>query len=146
MTEPFKRHGTTYYLTDEEYDALAKPTLIMRIPNKSFVVHYDDVQARSWLADVLGNTQPTPMGAGDCVAMTLARLVGDDSVISTPWRRLSGAVGGPDWFTRDGVSRLVKSGWLRVETVGKGRKASTTFYLTPGTVVEREEAFLPEAA
>jgi hypothetical protein len=55
-----------------------------------------------------------------------------------PWRSLADAVGKTDRrgrlmaYTERGVRALVEAGWLRVETIGRGCGARTTFYLLPG--------------
>lgn len=135
MAKPFVRGGTTYYYTDEEYDALVRSDpgpFYLPNPKVRTIPVLDGSQAQQWLADVLGNTPQTPMGAGDEVAKVLASLCGEDSKVTITRRKLTEAVGGPRWFTDDGVRLLETHGWLTVETTGKGRGASTTFYLTPG--------------
>lgn len=91
-------------------------------------------QAALWHQDVI---QQMPRSAR-LVGLQLARLCEDDSKVTIPWRSLADAVGVQDKsgrhiaFTQRGVQVLVAGGWLRVETRGKGRAASTTFYLMPG--------------
>ncbi|MER6294922.1 hypothetical protein [Streptomyces althioticus] len=91
-------------------------------------------QAALWYADVI---QCVPRSGRD-VARQIARLCGDDSQVTVPWRSLADAVGVRDSIGRHvayaqrGVQVLVEAGWLKVETVGRGRAAQTTFYLLPG--------------
>lgn len=94
-------------------------------------------QAALWFGDV---RRYMPRTARD-VGRQLARLCRDDSLVTTTWRSLTSAVGQHDKAGRDraytevGAKFLVGGGWLRVETVGKGPKARTTFYLMPGDQV-----------
>lgn len=91
-------------------------------------------QAEGWHEDMI---QQMPRSAR-LVGLQLARLCKDDSKVTLPWRSLADAVGVQDTarrhiaFTQRGVQALVEGGWLRVEARGKGRAASTTFYLLPG--------------
>ncbi|GAA4726397.1 hypothetical protein GCM10023350_06420 [Nocardioides endophyticus] len=91
-------------------------------------------QAGYWCANAV---RDVPL-SGQYVAKQLARLCGDDSKVAMPWRSLADAVGVTDRagrhvaYTQRGVLALVEAGWLRVETVGAGRGAVTTFYLMPG--------------
>jgi hypothetical protein len=68
----------------------------------------------------------------------MARLCGDDSEVTIPWRSLSDAVGVRDRggramaWTQRGVKALEDAGWLEVETVGSKRGAKTTFRLLAG--------------
>jgi hypothetical protein len=91
-------------------------------------------QAALWHQDVI-HVVPR---SGREVAKQLARLVGDDSKVTIPWRSLADAVGRADkaghtrGYTERGVAALVEAGWLHVETIGQKRGARTTFYLLPG--------------
>ncbi|MFB7180893.1 hypothetical protein ACFCYI_24730 [Streptomyces sp. NPDC056257] len=88
-------------------------------------------QAYAWYRDAV---QEVPL-SGMLVARQLARLCGDDSEVSVPWRSLADAVGRKDEagrtraFTERGAQVLTEAGWLRVETTGEKRGAVTTFYL-----------------
>ncbi|MFI2373048.1 hypothetical protein [Streptomyces sp. NPDC018833] len=97
--------------------------------------HYPPTgQAAQWYADVI---QCVPR-SGQLVAKQLARLCGEDSRVTVPWRSLADAVGVRDSagreraYTERGVQVLVESGWLTVETIGVKRGAKTTFSLEPG--------------
>ncbi|MFI1418438.1 hypothetical protein ACH4VX_10640 [Streptomyces sp. NPDC020731] len=91
-------------------------------------------QAGRWYADAI---QCVPR-SGQAVARQVARLCGDDSEVTVPWRSLVDAVGVCDRagnlrrYTERGVRTLVDAGWLEVETVGSKRGAKTTFRLLPG--------------
>ncbi|WP_406361576.1 hypothetical protein OID55_28140 [Streptomyces sp. NBC_00715] len=91
-------------------------------------------QASLWYADVI---QCVPRSGRD-VARQLARLCGDDSRVTVPWRSLADAVGVRDSagrvraYAERGVQALTEAGWLEVETVGSKRGAKTTFGLLPG--------------
>lgn len=97
-------------------------------------------QAYDWYADVIYNVPKS----GRQVAKQLARLCGDDSKVTLPWRSLADAVGHADRVGRTrayaerGVAALVEAGWLRVETVGAKRGARTTFYLLAGEHLDHE--------
>ncbi len=139
---PFVRNGITYFYTDDEYDALLAHDLApieLQSPALSFAIRDGQTvsQAQLWLADVMGNTKPTKMRAGDAVAKALAARCGNDSMVRITRRKLTETVGGPRWFTDDGVRFLENAGWLKVETTGKGRGSVSTFYLTPGDVLDR---------
>lgn len=103
-------------------------------------------QAALWLDDVEQDVSPS----GFRVARQLARLCGDDSTVTIPWRSLADAVGHADKagrtraYTERGVEVLVKAGWLSVETTGQKRGARTTFSLQPAEVSDgaRPVAFL----
>ncbi|MFF2163110.1 hypothetical protein ACFVWP_20675 [Streptomyces sp. NPDC058175] len=72
------------------------------------------------------------------MARQIARLCGDDSQVTIPWRSLADAVGIRDRagnlrrYTERGVKSLKDAGWLEVETVGSKRGAKTTFRLLAG--------------
>lgn len=90
-------------------------------------------QAYGWYRDVVFQV---PM-YGKKVAHQLARLCGEDSQVTTSYRSLADAVGesdktGPISYVQRGIRMLVDAGWLRVETIGQKRGASTTFYLVAG--------------
>jgi hypothetical protein len=91
-------------------------------------------QAGLWHADVV---LCVPRSGRD-VAKQLARLCGDDSRVTVPWRSLADAVGVRDRggrlraYTERGVQVLVEAGWLAVEVAGRGRASRTTFQLLPG--------------
>ncbi|NUV61943.1 hypothetical protein [Streptomyces sp. CAI-85] len=96
-------------------------------------------QAYLWYQDVV---QCVPL-SGMLVAKQIARLAGDDSQVTIPWRSLADAVGRKNRagnlrsYTERGVQALVESGWLRVETIGEKRGAKTTFYLQVGDFTDR---------
>ncbi|WP_225826850.1 hypothetical protein [Streptomyces naphthomycinicus] len=91
-------------------------------------------QAVWWYGDAI---QCVPR-SGQAVARQIARLCGDDSEVTVPWRSLADAVGVRDRagnlrrYTERGVKALTDAGWLEVETVGSKRGAKTTFRLLPG--------------
>ncbi|MEU9331397.1 hypothetical protein AB0D91_48265 [Streptomyces canus] len=95
-------------------------------------------QAYGWYQEVL---HYVPL-SGIHAAKQIARLCGDDSQVTIPWRSLSYAVGRKDRlgreraYTERGVQALVEAGWLRVETIGSKRGAETTFYLQVGDYSE----------
>lgn len=107
-------------------------------------------QAALWYQEVI---QYVPRSGRD-VAKQIARLAGDDSKVTIPWRSLTDAVGVIDKagrnraYTERGVQTLEEAGWLTVETVGEKRGAKTTFYLQVGDFTDRawtdEEDFLEE--
>jgi hypothetical protein len=97
--------------------------------------HYPPTgQASQWYADVI---QVVPR-SGQRVAKQLARLCGEDSRVTIPQRSLADAVGCRDKagnlraYAERGVEILKDSGWLEVQTVGRGRGAKTTYSLLPG--------------
>ncbi|WP_158711472.1 hypothetical protein [Streptomyces xylophagus] len=96
-------------------------------------------QAYLWYRDVI---QYVPL-SGMLTAKQIARLCGDDSQVTIPWRSLADAVGRKNRagnlrsYTERGVQALVESGWLTVETIGSKRGASTTFYLQVGDFTDR---------
>ncbi|MEU9329696.1 hypothetical protein AB0D91_38960 [Streptomyces canus] len=91
-------------------------------------------QAALWYADTV---QCVPR-SGQAVARQIARLCGDDSEVTIPWRSLADAVGVRDRagnlrrYTERGAKALTDAGWLEVETVGSKRGAKTTFRLLAG--------------
>ncbi|MCA2200337.1 hypothetical protein [Streptomyces sp. SMS_SU21] len=91
-------------------------------------------QAALWYADAI---QCVPR-SGQAVARQIARLCGDDSKVTIPWRSLADAVGIRDRagnlrrYAERGTRALVDAGWLEVETVGSKRGARTTFRLLSG--------------
>ncbi len=91
-------------------------------------------QAALWYGDMIRVMPRSAMHVGK----QLARLCGDDSCVTLPYRSLADAVGVKDKagrtraYTERGVQALAGGGWIRVETVGKKRGARTTFYLTYG--------------
>ncbi|MFG3018313.1 hypothetical protein ACGFZQ_07120 [Streptomyces sp. NPDC048254] len=91
-------------------------------------------QAALWYGDVI---QCVPR-SGQAVARQIARLCGDDSEVTVPWRSLADAVGTRDRagnlrrYTERGAKTLIDAGWLEVETVGSKRGAKTTFRLLSG--------------
>ncbi|MFB7548924.1 hypothetical protein [Streptomyces sp. NPDC056154] len=91
-------------------------------------------QAALWYSDAVQCVSRS----GQAVARQIARLCGDDSQVTIPWRSLADAVGIRDRaghlrrYTERGVRTLVDAGWLEVETVGSKRGAKTTFRLLPG--------------
>ncbi|MGW1505726.1 hypothetical protein ACWCQW_45920 [Streptomyces mirabilis] len=91
-------------------------------------------QAALWHTDVV---QCVPR-SGQAVARQIARLCGDASEVTIPWRSLADAVGVRDRagnlrrYTERGAKALTDAGWLEVETVGSKRGAKTTFRLLVG--------------
>ncbi|MEU9437939.1 hypothetical protein [Streptomyces sp. NPDC048252] len=91
-------------------------------------------QAALWYADAVQCVSRS----GQTVARQIARLCGDESEVTVPWRSLADAVGVRDRagnlrrYTERGVKALIDTGWLEVETVGSKRGAKTTFRLLPG--------------
>jgi hypothetical protein len=96
-------------------------------------------QAYLWYQDVI---QCVPL-SGMLVAKQIARLCGEGSQVTIPWRSLSDAVGRKNRagnlrsYTERGVQALVESGWLTVRTVGSKRGAKTTFTLQVGDFTDR---------
>ena len=94
-------------------------------------------QARAWLEDVVWFVPQS----GQRVAVQIARLCGEDSEVTVPWRSLAEAVGIADAagrhvaYTQRGVDALADAGWLSVESSGRGKSASTTFRLLPGELL-----------
>ncbi|MEU6667594.1 hypothetical protein [Streptomyces sp. NPDC046727] len=109
-----------------------------KLRRRSFALAAETVpptgQAALWYT---GAIQCVPR-SGQAVARQIARLCGDDSQVTIPWRSLADAVGVRDRagnlrrYTERGVRTLVDAGWLEVETVGSKRGAKTTFRLLPG--------------
>ena len=95
-------------------------------------------QAALWYGDVI-NYVPR---SGQAVGKQIARLCGADSLVTLPWRSLADAVGQRDKasrlraFTERGVQVLTETGWLRVDTTGRGRGSRTTFLLLPGDLTD----------
>ncbi|MFG3018511.1 hypothetical protein ACGFZQ_08145 [Streptomyces sp. NPDC048254] len=91
-------------------------------------------QAALWYADAVLCVPRS----GQAVARQIARLCGDESEVTVPWRSLADAVGVRDRagnlrrYTERGVKALIDAGWLEVETVGSKRGAKTTFRLLAG--------------
>jgi hypothetical protein len=91
-------------------------------------------EAALWYGDVIRCVSRS----GREVAKQLARLCGDGSQVTFPWRSLAAAVARTDSagrlnaYTEGGVARLVEAGWLDVTTVGRKRGARTTWSLLPG--------------
>ncbi|MET8976244.1 hypothetical protein ABZX85_11575 [Streptomyces sp. NPDC004539] len=96
-------------------------------------------QAYLWYRDVI---QYVPL-SGMLAAKQIARLCGDNSQVTIPWRSLADAVGRKNRagnlrsYTERGVQALVESGWLTVETIGSKRGAKTTFSLQVGDFTDR---------
>ncbi len=107
-------------------------------------------QAALWFQDVI---QAVPR-SGLHVARQLARLCGDDSQVTIPWRSLADAVGRRNRagnlrsYTERGVRALVDAGWLTVETTGSKRGAKTKFSLQVGEFADwtglEEEDFIED--
>ncbi|WP_326788740.1 hypothetical protein [Streptomyces sp. NBC_00151] len=95
-------------------------------------------QAALWYEEV---TQYVPRSGRD-VARQVARLSGEDSQVTISWRSLADAVGKRNRagnlvsYTERGVRVLKEAGWLRVETIGGGCTAKTTFYLQVGDLAD----------
>ncbi|GAA3056403.1 hypothetical protein GCM10017562_21460 [Streptomyces roseofulvus] len=91
-------------------------------------------QAGGWYRDAIQCVSLPAMH----VAKQVARLCGDDSQVTVPWRSLTDAVGVSGTqhmqraYTQRGAELLAQAGWLTWETVGEKRGAETTFYLLPG--------------
>ncbi|MEV2212985.1 hypothetical protein AB0H86_16285 [Streptomyces sp. NPDC050997] len=91
-------------------------------------------QAALWYADAVLCVPRS----GQAVARQIARLSGDESEVTVPWRSLADAVGVRDRagnlrrYTERGVKALIDAGWLEVETVGSKRGEKTTFRLLAG--------------
>jgi hypothetical protein len=91
-------------------------------------------QAALWYGDVIQCVSQS----GREVAKQLARLCGEDSKITFPWRSLADAVGRTDKagrlnaYTEGGAARLIEAGWLDVTTVGQKSGARTTWSLLQG--------------
>ncbi|MEU5519543.1 hypothetical protein ABZ759_02260 [Streptomyces sp. NPDC047860] len=121
----------------EDY-AYSIDTHILKLRKRGFALAAETVpptgQAGMWYTDVI---QCVPR-SGQAVGRQIARLCGDDSQVTIPWRSLSDAVGTRDRagnlrrYTERGVRALVDSGWLEVETTGAKRGAKTTFRLLVG--------------
>ena len=113
----------------------AQPRVRKRGGGLGAEVDYPTRQALLWYLDVIHHV---PTGTATDVSKQLARLCGDDSLVTVPWRSLADAVGKTDKagrlvaYTERGVKVLVEAGWLTVETIGRKRGAKTTFYLMPG--------------
>lgn len=96
-------------------------------------------QAALWYQEVI---QFVPRSGRD-VAKQIARLAGEDSKVTIPWRSLADAVGVIDRagrhiaYAQRGVQALEEAGWLTTETVGEKRGAKTTFYLQVGDFTDR---------
>jgi hypothetical protein len=112
------------------------------LARRGFALATEDIppvgQAALWNADL---QECVPRSARR-VARQIARLCGDDSQVTIPWRSLADAVGVADRggrlraYAERGVEALVDAGWLKVETTGSKRGARTTFYLMPGERVD----------
>lgn len=104
-------------------------------------------QAYGWYQEVI---HYVPL-SGMLVAKQVARLCGDDSQVTIPWRSLADAVGRKDRLNRErayterGVQALVDAGWLTVETIGSKRGARTTFYLQVGDHSEEAKRTAPSS-
>ncbi|MGW0081510.1 hypothetical protein [Streptomyces sp. NPDC003393] len=113
-------------------------THILKLRKRRYALAAETVpptgQAGMWYSDVI---QCVPR-SGQAVARQIARLCGDDSQVTIPWRSLADAVGVRDSagrhmaYTQRGVEALTKAGWLEVETTGAKRGAKTTFRLLVG--------------
>ena len=96
-------------------------------------------QAAAWYWDVIRYVPRSGMR----VARQIARLCGEDSQVTVPWRSLADAVGVRNKagnlrsYTERGAKVLAEAGWLEIETVGRGRGARTTFLLCVGERVDR---------
>ncbi|MEV3857270.1 hypothetical protein AB0J38_23445 [Streptomyces sp. NPDC050095] len=108
-----------------------------RIPN-SAETRLPVGDAYEWYREVVHHVTLSGMH----VAKQIARLCGDDTKVTVPWRSLTDAVGprGTEHeqraYTEYGARLLEERGWLRIETTGQKRGAKTTFYLV--TVSDRE--------
>ncbi|MEU6044971.1 hypothetical protein [Streptomyces griseus] len=136
---PFKKKGTGFLA--QHADSIAEHRRLLRKRGRplAFENMPPTGQAYLWYRDVV---QCVPL-SGMLVAKQLARLAGDDSQVTIPWRSLADAVGRKNRagnlvsYTERGVKALVEAGWLRVETVGQKRGAKTTFYLEVGDFTDR---------
>lgn len=141
-TEPAKPRPTrTGFLWENFYADDLERAVVRRQPllgKRGFALGGEHMpptgQAALWYEDVI---QRVPRSGRD-VAKQIARLCGDDSNVTIPYRSLADAVGVADKagrlraYTERGVEVLVEAGWLKVETTGSKRGAKTTFYLMPG--------------
>lgn len=142
---PFKEKGTgflaRYADSIERHRRLLRKRGRNRLPTEplaKFALAAEHLpptgQAYGWYQEVIHYVSLS----GIHVAKQLARLAGDDSQVTIPWRSLSYAVGRVDRlgreraYTERGVQALVESGWLTYETIGSKRGAKTTFYLQVG--------------
>lgn len=91
-------------------------------------------QAALWYDEMKACMPPSAI----LVGRQLARLCRDDSQVTIPFRSLADAVGHKDSagrhiaYTQQGVEALEKHRWVFVDTVGRGRGAKTSYYLTVG--------------
>lgn len=91
-------------------------------------------EAANWFEDMVYNMPKSAIRVG----RQIARLCGDDTQATTTYRSLADAVGVRDKrgrttaYVQRGLKALSEWGWIKVVTTGKGRAASTTFYLMPG--------------
>jgi hypothetical protein len=97
--------------------------------------HYPPTgQAALWYEEVIHYVPQT----GRDVARQLARLAGEDSVVTIPDRSLADAVGKvnragkKNSYMERGVKTLIDSGWVRKEVTGAGCAAKTTYFLEVG--------------
>lgn len=91
-------------------------------------------QAALWYRDVAQRVPPSARHT----ARQIARFCGDDSQARITKRNLADAVGLANkagyttGYVYGGERILTDRGWLRVETVGRGRGSRTMYYLLPG--------------
>lgn len=128
-----------FYADDLERAVVRRAPLLAKRGSPLAAEHMPPTgQAALWYEGVI---QRVPRSGRD-VAKQVARLCGDGSKVTIPYRSLADAVGMKDKAGREyaymqrGVEVLVEAGWLEVETVGQKRGAKTTFYLMPGDLDE----------
>ncbi|WP_330239402.1 hypothetical protein [Streptomyces sp. NBC_00525] len=113
-----------------------------KLKKRGFALAAEDMpptgQAAEWYHDVIHYVPRSGM----LVARQIARLAGEDSEVTIPWRSLADAVGVLDKagrhiaYAQRGVKALVDAGWLSVKTTGKGCNAKTTFHLEAGDLYD----------
>lgn len=153
---PFNPKPTGFLATHaegiERHRKLLERRARHRLPNeslKSYVLAAENLppvgQAYGWYQEVI---HYVPL-SGMLVAKQIARLCGDDSQVTIPWRSLAESVGRKDRLNRErayterGVQTLIDGGWLTVETIGQKRGAKTTFYLQVGDHSEEARRATP---
>jgi len=107
-------------------------------------------QAAKWYWSLVDAHPPR---SARLTARQLARLCGDDSRVTVPWRSLADAVGVEDAagrkvaYVEGGVQWLLDAGWLSKDVQGRGCAARTTFSLEVGeSALEPLPMDLAEAA
>ncbi|MFD3560120.1 hypothetical protein ACFWVU_10660 [Streptomyces sp. NPDC058686] len=147
---PFKVKGTGFLAIHEDSITERRRLLAKRGSPLAVENMPPTGQAYFWYRDVI---QYVPLSAM-LAAKQIARLCGDDSQVTIPWRSLADAVGRKNRagnlvsYTERGVKALIDSGWLSKKTIGSKRGAKTTFYLQIGDFTDRgrlyEDEFLED--